>query len=87
LVLTFSERITKESAADLSHYRLTPAQTIARLVEFRPGTEELPATTVILELAKPCQGPLSISVDGVIIEAARSSGPQSLPARSVQPVF
>ncbi len=87
LVLTFSERITKESAADLSHYRLIPAQTIARLVEFKPGTEELPATTVILELAKPCQGPLSIAVDGVVIEAARSIGPQSLPPRSVQPVF
>ena len=87
LVLTFSERITKESAADLTHYRLAPTQAIARLVEFKPGTEELPATTVILELAKPCQGPLSITVDGVVIEAARSMGPQSLPPRSVQPVF
>ena len=87
LVLTLTERVTKESAADLTHYQLDPATPIARLVDFKPGTEDLPVTIVTLELASPVQGKLSLAVTGLIMEAARASGPQSLPARQVQVLY
>lgn len=84
LVLTLTERVTKESAQTLSHYHLQPNIPIARLEEFKPGNEDNPTTVLVLQLAQPVKDPLTISVEGLILSALPSEGPQSLPPVTAQ---
>jgi hypothetical protein len=84
LVLVFSERITAESAKALKNYHLQPAIPIAKVLEFKPGTDDNPATVVILQLAQPCKDPLTVSVDGLILSAIPNEGPQSLAPMQAQ---
>lgn len=85
LVLTFTERVTKESANDLSHYHLQPSVPIARLEEFKPGNEDNPTSVVVLQLAQPVKESLTVSIDGLILSAMPSDGPQTLLPIVAQP--
>jgi len=84
LVLTFTERVTKESALDLSHYHLQPAVPITQVEEYKPGNEDNPTTVVVLQLAQPAKETITVSVDGLILSAMPSDGPQTLPPATVQ---
>lgn len=84
LVLTLTERVTKTSAQDLSHYHLQPAVPIARLEDFKLGNEDNPTTVIILQLQQPVKETLTVSVDGLILSAMPSDGPQSLPPVNAQ---
>lgn len=85
LVLTMTERVTKASAQDLSHYHLQPAVPITRLEEYKPGNEDNPTSIIVLQLGQAVKEALTVSVDGLILSAMPSDGPQSLSPIVAQP--
>lgn len=85
LVITVNDRITRASAEKLTNYQLEPDTAhVQKLEQFQQGTEDQPQTVIVLRLAAPATPPLTVSADGLILEAHQTFGAQSLRPREAQ---